>query len=88
MTDEEREDRMEAIEGRLAKATPGPWHAQQARYPDLGEGWSVHTADGEILRPTLENAELVANAPADLLWLIERVRDLEVERECLIHGTP
>lgn len=78
--------RTREIEARLAEATPGPW--------TLHEGdtwWDVRDADddetvvatgheGEVT-VGIEDARLIAAAPADLRYLLDRVRALEAALE-------
>lgn len=80
-------ERIVAIKARLAKATPGPW-----RIPDeVGTPWSIDAGDEPIALTSQlvgdfvverqpkrrANADLIANAPADLAWLLKRVERLE-----------
>lgn len=64
-------DRADQISARLAAATPGPW---------VREGREVYrgcSCNGEFLTSTTHDpdADLIANAPADLAWLLsERKR--------------
>lgn len=66
---------IERIKSVLAAATPGPW--QFERTPsgmvklDPGIGWAVAGVHGEAA--ALANAELIANAPVWLAWLLRTV---------------
>lgn len=82
--------RTEEIRTRLAAATPGPWHAW-----DRGIGWEVHEGDGCAQRMCMEinsefretfragDAALIANAPADLAYLLGRIEALEGKNAAL-----
>lgn len=68
------------IEARVKSTTPGEWSIH-----DYGNGLSggyeigakhrggVATADKEA------DAKFIANAKADILWLLERIKELEVK---------
>jgi hypothetical protein len=67
------------IRARLEAATPGPWEVQAA----LGTGLlHVSHADSEVGRPPIAqfaeaaDAALIAHAPADLAYLLDRVAAL------------
>ena len=96
MTDNER---IEAIGARLVAATPGPWVTIHQEPTDNGIDIATGRGSGRAFANVLgrfssqrdrieANAALIAHAPADLAWLIEKYNELWVERECLIHGTP
>lgn len=85
--------RIAGIEKRLDAATPGEWIAAGGKY-QKEECVGVVLADnrkaiialcGKVDAPDLEEscntAELIANAPADLRYLLDRVRDLEARVE-------
>ena len=64
-------DRIDAIRDRLAKATPGPWETvpttgNAVASPD-GDGYWTDVADRIESEP---DADLIANAPADLAYLL------------------
>lgn len=88
MTNNLQSNRLAQIKSRLAAATPGPWRA--VRNNAMGETWFNIGADGdenilsmvddlndECLTQKISDAELIANCPADLAWLIERCEKLE-----------
>ena len=82
--------RIDEIRERLDKATPGPWKATYEAADDwvsiTGQGFydgghwmtcpEVATCEG-IVGP---DADLIANAPADLAWLLGEVERLSAER--------
>lgn len=87
MTDSER---VAQIEKRLAAATPGPWTTEKpkkitegpaAGWPDRAViagtvgGQGIYTSPGHKggTFPAAD-CELIANAPADLAWLIEKLK--------------
>lgn len=94
-------DRERAIRERLAAATPGEWEWQEALYENRFNALYAidpqdsDEIDGVVIEETLagmiieNNAdrELIANAPADLRYLLARVdeltRDLAATREAL-----
>lgn len=89
--------RLEEIEGRLAKATPGDWRWMQPNgktavdlAPDA-DGWA-HVPECAQLYPTnlifngepdnrASDARLVENAPGDLRYLLDRVKALEQSKD-------
>ena len=88
MTNNLQSNRLAQIKSRLAAATPGPWRA--VRNNAMGETWFNIGADGdenilsmvddlndECLTQKISDAELIANCPADLAWLIERCEKLQ-----------
>lgn len=88
-------DRVQAIRARLAAATPGPWFwvsGEDGFYNRLetrlasenvgvldGVAFDDFTAD---VQADPADAELIASAPADLAWALDRIAHLErvVER--------
>ena len=82
--------RIDEIRDRLDKATPGPWEATYepsdrwtsitGQAHDDGGRWllcpEVATCEGE----GHTDADLIANAPADLAWLLGEVERLSAER--------
>lgn len=68
-------DRMAEIRTRLEKATPGPWQNNGAHTTDVW-GWDDRyiTTAGDNL-----DADLIANAPSDLAYLLGGVTRLEAE---------
>lgn len=81
--DDEQQARIAQIRARLGAATPGPWQT----WPD-GADESVESASvgrfvchmNSNMRQFREDASLIANAPADLAWLLAEVERLEAER--------
>jgi hypothetical protein len=77
-------ERLAAMLGRLERATPGPWRVlRNGRICDP-EGIPVAqtpatTELGEPTRQDLVDAALIANAPADLAWLLGLVEQLSGE---------
>lgn len=82
-------DRLQEIRARLDAATPGPW--------ENTDDWSVVTAvvrqrskwlpDYEMLVADVGqpvNADLIAHAPADIAWLLDRLDELETERGAVL----
>jgi hypothetical protein len=74
-------DRLREIRERLAKATPGPWKHQiwttrgDCRRPDA----ALHVVEGPPPSLRFEDAQLIANAPADLAFLLGEVSRLDAE---------
>lgn len=69
--------RLASIEARLDAATPGPWEFDETTsIIDAGE---VSVAHVHITHDDSgsANADLIAHAPADLRYLLDRVRELE-----------
>ncbi len=89
-------DRLKEIKARLEEATPGPWRWEMDRhtalrgpnhqdvfhtygYERMGDrGDSGLTIDEED-----PDAILIANAPTDIAWLVQRVEELEKDRKRL-----
>lgn len=73
-------DRLSEIEGRLAAATPGPWEAvtdndrRSKEHSVWSEGSSDYVAEWVATRP---DADLIANAPADLAALVKFAREVQ-----------
>jgi hypothetical protein len=70
--------RIEEIRARLTAATPGKWrdkpsvHGNRYRYVNIGKDEAYTTLELEAT-----DARLIANAPADLAFLLDRVEKLE-----------
>lgn len=87
---------LDAIEARLARATPGPWLVKDQDPKQIHRGTVQVQEDGrgvEVIAECycgaydghgLRNAELIANAPTDLAALIEEVRHLRGERAAVV----
>lgn len=81
-------DRMAEIEGRLAKATPGEWVCKhgKAQSPKYRSAY-VMTENGDLSGNIAfmdgmrgqrwEDGDMIANAPSDLRYLLDRVKALE-----------
>ena len=80
--------RLDEIEARLEAASPGPWEVVtggwQVRGPECNicgvfhHHVQIHDGGRNVTdNPAERDAELIANAPADLRYLLERVRELE-----------
>ncbi|MEN9315078.1 MAG: hypothetical protein RIS35_1471 [Pseudomonadota bacterium] len=73
-------DRLAEIRARLDAATPGPNGARL--FPPIGipQPW------GPPLMPTVDrpNADLIAHAPTDIAWLLDRLDELETERDAVL----
>lgn len=90
------DDRLASIEQRLAAATPGPWRKdgsplrtdsfnvrglpENTSYDYRGDAVAV-TGDSEFGACNGADAALIAHAPDDLRWLIDRLREAEAERD-------
>lgn len=75
--------RLNEIRQRLEKATPGPWTIKHRQNVITSDGRGATTAsglDGDNERNEA-NASLIANAPADLAYLLERVTALQDDLE-------
>ena len=74
-------ERMSEIEGRLAKATPGPWSAdddcdvESDALPVDENGCGGDIASFPFGR--FADADFTAHARQDITWLLDRVRELE-----------
>ena len=80
--------RIDEIRARLAASTPGPWEAHESppgvwgvwRHIDLADLPDGGLVDYEIAQQgdesTLADSHLIANAPADLAFLLDVVNDL------------
>ena len=90
-------DRRAEIEDRLSKATPGPWrHTDSETVDDVWDAGLVvvnenrdpvalvadqwYEADEGEPTP-LHDADLIAHAPSDLRWLLDRLAEAERERD-------
>ncbi len=70
-----REKRVEEIRARLAAATRGPWSAPTDDADALyGEGGAAYVGS---LCAREEDESLIANAPADIAYLLERLERAE-----------
>jgi len=79
-------DRAAAIRARLAAATPGPWKQDSALDPNVfgaadESGVPAYVGYLEVDDPDLV---LLANAPADLAWCLDRIATLEAQRAELL----
>jgi len=88
-------NRIQEIEDRLAKATPGPWawatgwhcsdsgptyvFSEGPRYQGTHSGSSIPDDHPQVDA----DADLIANAPADIAYLLDYVSDLESEAQSL-----
>lgn len=76
--------RIDEIRARLAAATEGPWDRRdesRARGPARVHLRGAHDPDGYTLVGVIHShrdADLIANAPADLAYLLEQVRALGI----------
>lgn len=77
------EERLQAIEARLTAASPGPWEIAQ---PQETGGWGlcikagmnfIARMPGRERQPKEANADFIANAPADIAYLLEEIRRLK-----------
>lgn len=79
-----KDEKIAEIRERLAKATPGPWwydatccnqwgeaHAGSVRAPEL-DGDFIVKVEPDAERPEAD-AQLIANAPSDLAWLLSEL---------------
>lgn len=77
--------RIVEIEGRLGAVTPGEWWLWEQGTGNLAV--HVTTSEGYVPIATIENgitdAEFIEHAPADMRWLLERVKVLEADNERL-----
>ena len=94
MNDDERQARLAAIRERLNAATPGPWefdsycrvlappaHLDDAEHYGNIVAWVPAWHGDTACKPHDDNAELIANAPADLAWLLAEVERLTRQRD-------
>ena len=82
--DDEQQARIAQIRARLGAATPGPWQT----WPDGTEESVESVSVGRFvchmnsnMRQFRADASLIANAPADLVYLLAEVERLEAERD-------
>ena len=87
---------LDAIEARLARATPGPWLVKDQDPKQIHRGTVQVQEDGrgvEVIAECycgayeghgLRNADLIAHAPEDLAALLEEVRYLRGERAAFV----
>lgn len=66
-------NKLEAIKKTLELATPEPWHFDN----ETGNIFRAGTDHGLGMMVSFEDAQLVANAPADIKWLLEVVRRMK-----------
>lgn len=87
------DDELREIEERAAKATPGPWGADQIyvalRYAKKHDIWCDAGYDDSKRMPEEDDAEFIADARADVPALCAEVRRLRAEQrdvaECIAH---
>lgn len=95
----ETTDRLDAIEARKNAATPGPWFREYGdvitAHPDprdVEEGYddprnarvvrrAPHLAQKE--RQGINDAEFIANAPADVAWLLAELRKRDAQLDAV-----
>lgn len=74
------DDRLAQIKSRLAAATPGPWSWLRDEYRADGPRpvCRISCIEGDIALTygNTHDADLIANAPGDLAWLIAEVERL------------
>jgi hypothetical protein len=80
---------LDEIRARLAKATPGPWVAAAWAYVlDARKKIVAHCVDPRDEDPDTTqghaNAEMIAHAPTDLAFLLERAERAERERDAAL----
>jgi hypothetical protein len=71
--------RIEEIEQRLAKATPGPWHSSESETIPLVIQTSHFTRDVWVIPRSIFDAEFIANAPDDIRFLLDELKVTEEE---------
>lgn len=77
--------RLSAIRQREREATAGPWVHWQGYDQDQDFVSLVKFPDGEdVSMLTMQNAEFIAHARADVPWLLDRIQRLERERIVLV----
>lgn len=64
--------RVEEIRDRLAKATPGPWEKEGKDFDFVVRTETNKYLKGYGIRCGEKDADLIANAPQDLAYLLER----------------
>lgn len=93
MSNDERQARIAAIKARLEAATPGPWefdsycrvlapmeHLDDDEHYGNIVAWVPAWHGDTACKPHDDNADLIANAPADIAYLLS---ELEAERAAL-----
>lgn len=79
----EHDERLKAIKARLDARTPGEWHVvHDAIVSDEGENRRLVAVINVSVKPD-NDAAFIAHAPADMRWLLERVKVLEADNERL-----
>lgn len=77
----EHDERIAAIKARLDARTPGEWWCWEQGTGNIAV--HVTNSDGYVPIATIENgygdSEFIANAPADMTWLLEHVATLEAQ---------
>lgn len=72
-------DRLAEIRARLDAATPGPWHWGRNESESFCWIMRSHGAYGQYDHHadtrTPDDAHLIAHAPADIAWLLDRVQE-------------
>jgi len=74
--------RIDEIRERLDKATPGPWHLHSQEGGDIHDiTGRVDDEHGVIIYAECESsdADLIANAPADLAWCLRKIERLSAK---------
>ena len=82
---DKNETRLLEIESRLVETDPAPWLIEED--PDCYETPTVLGATASEICTCLHygtpggksNAKLIANAPQDLRWAVDRIKELEEE---------
>lgn len=86
------DNRVKEIEDRLAKATPGDWTVIKHSWAVTGiyKGGSKiaqvpHDVEEDVYAEhVLDNSELIAHAPSDLRYLLDRVKALEAGMQSVL----
>jgi hypothetical protein len=81
-TPEARARRIEEIEDRLRRATPGPWYWWMSEHPpwDLGsKAQHPKSSMGISVSSSISDAEFVASSWEDIAFLLSALRDAEAQ---------
>ena len=70
-------DRLQEIRARLDAATPGPWVVKPPGEGKSSSGIRRGALDIAWSVTAREDADLIANAPADIAWLLAEVERLQ-----------
>jgi hypothetical protein len=77
-------DRVDDIKARLAAATPGPWRVAHHGAWEVEAPPNQLVADCGTVDHAKADANLIAHAPADIRWCLDRIAKLERAAEQVV----